>query len=298
MMRTSAMIALAGLLLVPVATFGAQASQTTPQGPAKVPAAQAQPAKPAAPTPQPAKPAAATVAPKPNVIAAERAAAPVPLAARASAAVMVTDASGNAVPGVRVTMTGPVEREGETGRDGVLRLQALKAGAYRLRFEAGAFITLERDVTIKTGAPAEIDVTLDRAPTTPAKAEEPAPAPAVARPAPTAAPDPNAVAEMVSIPDWIEKNLIGRNDPLKETTVGRGSTTVATVVQVRDPIKDRVRPDTDETLYVIAGEGVLSSKGRDISLDAGVLVVVPRGVPYSLERRGRNPLIALSVTGK
>jgi mannose-6-phosphate isomerase-like protein (cupin superfamily) len=309
MMRTSVAIALAGLLSAPVVAAGTQGSQAQPAKPAAPqaqsqaqpakPAApqaqsQAQPAKPAAPQAQPAKPAATTEAPKPPAAPPARAAAAP--AARVSAAVMVTDASGNAIPEVHVSMAGLVDRAGETGRDGVLRLQALKPGSYRLRFEADRFITLERDLTIKAGAPAEIDVVLDRAPNKP---EEPAPVPPPPpRPAPAVAPDPNAAAETMSLPDWIEKNLIGRNDPLKETTVGRGSATLATVVQVRDPIKDRVRPDSDEILYVIAGEGVLRSKGRDMALDAGVLVVIPRGVSYSLERRGRNPLIAVSVTGK
>ena len=68
-------------------------------------------------------------------------------------------------------------------------------------------------------------------------------------------------------------------------------------MQVRDPIKDRVRGDADEMLYVIAGEGVLRAKGR-VDLTAGSFAVVPRGVAYSLERRGRNPLIALSMVSK
>jgi homogentisate 1,2-dioxygenase len=33
-------------------------------------------------------------------------------------------------------------------------------------------------------------------------------------------------------------------------------------------------------------------------LDAGSLAVIPRGVAYTIERRGRNPLIALSIVGK
>ncbi len=212
---------------------------------------------------------------------------------------MVTDQSGTSVPDVQVTVTGPVTREGATGRDGVLRLQGLRPGAYRLRFESRDFVTLERDVAIKAGPLAEIDVALDREPPKPKPAEPEAPtspAPSAGR-APVAA-DPNANVEMVELPDWIERNLIGRSDPLKETTVGKTPVTTATVVQVREPLKDRLHNDADEMLYVIAGEGVLHAKGRDLSLDAGALVVVPRGVGYSIERRGRNPLVALSIVGK
>src|SRR5512133_2665532 len=102
----------------------------------------AQPTQPPAQTPPPtaaAKPQAPPRAPVSST------------AGRASAAVMVTDQSGTGVPDVRVTVTGPVTREGTTARDGTLRLQGLRPGSYRLRFESPDFITLEKDVAIKTG---------------------------------------------------------------------------------------------------------------------------------------------------
>ncbi len=255
-------------------------------------AAGAQPPQP----PAQATPPPSAITPKPQAPPPRAAAS---TAARASAAVVVTDQSGAGIADVRVTVTGPVAREGTTARDGTLRLQALRPGTYRLRFESPDFITLERDVTVKSGPATEVDVALDRAIAKPKPAEPetpPAPAPTAGH-APAAA-DPNATVESVALPDWIERNLIGRSDPVKETTVGKTPVTTATVIQVREPIKDRVRADADEMLYVIAGEGVLRAKGRELTLDAGALVVVPRGVGYSLERRGRNPLIALSIVGK
>jgi mannose-6-phosphate isomerase-like protein (cupin superfamily) len=270
-------------------------------------AAQAPPAKPPAQTPQPAKPPAQASPPAATPVVKPQAQAPAPVpahaaapvAARASIALTVTDLSGTAVADVQVAATGPVPREGVTAHDGSLKLQALKAGNYRLRLESPDFITLERDVTVKAGPPVEVDVALDRAPPKPAP-PPPAPVPAVpsVRSIASASPDPNATVEFVALPDWIEKNLIGRNDPLRETAVGHTAVTTATVVQVRDPIKERGRVDADEMLYVIAGEGTLRAKGRDQALDAGSFVVVPRGVVYSLDRRGRNPLIVLSIVGK
>jgi mannose-6-phosphate isomerase-like protein (cupin superfamily) len=251
-----------------------------------------------------AQPPAGTQATKPPAVAPApapaRAAAPPPAAARGAATLMVTDQSGSSLADVHVKVTGPVDREGTTGRDGVLRLQALKPGTYRMRFSSPDFITLERETTIKVGPPAEIDVALDRAPPRPA---EPSPSQSqtsarVSGTSGTIAADPNATAESVGLPDWIEKNLIGRNDPLKETVVGHTAAATATVVQVREPVKDKVRSDADEMLYVIAGDGVLRSKGHELTLDAGALVVLPRGVSYSIERKGRNPLIALSIVTK
>jgi mannose-6-phosphate isomerase-like protein (cupin superfamily) len=208
----------------------------------------------------------------------------------------VTDLAGEAAAGVHVVLTGPVSREGTTGRDGGLRFQTLRVGAYRLRFESPGFITLERDVAVKAGPPVEVEVSLARAPEPPPPPQTPAPA--APREAAPAVSNASTAIELLSLPDWIEKNLIGRNDPQKETFVGRTTAATARVVQVRDPIKDRARADADEMLYVIAGEGALRANGREYEIAAGSLAVIPRGVSYSLERRGRNPLIALSMVAK
>jgi mannose-6-phosphate isomerase-like protein (cupin superfamily) len=218
---------------------------------------------------------------------------------RVSASLVVTDLAGEPASGVHVVLSGAVSREGSTGRDGGLRFQGLRPGTYRLRFESPDFITMEREVAVKAGAPLDLEVALSRVsekPVVPPPA--PVPAPAAPREGAPVVSNPNAAVDLLSLPDWIEKNLIGRSDSQRETVVGRAPGATALVVQVRDPIKDRVRSDADEMIYVIAGEGVLHSKGRDYMLDAGALAIVPRGVVYSLERRGRNPLIALSIVGK
>ena len=280
-MRTRILLALSALILATAAAAQAQAppqkppAQTVP--PATTAPAQSQP--PAAPKPQ-APPQAAT-------------------AARISMAIAVTDLAGEAAPGVRVALSGPVAREGTTARDGLLRFQTLRAGTYRLRFESPDFVTFEREVTVKAGPLVEVEVTLSRVPEKPAQPPPPpAAVPATPTEAPTVAPSPNATVELLALPDWIERNLIGRSDPQRETVVGRAPGATARVVQVREPIKDRVRSDADEMLYVIAGEGVLRAKGREYGLTAGSFAVVPRGVAYTLERSGRNPLIALSMVSK
>jgi mannose-6-phosphate isomerase-like protein (cupin superfamily) len=212
-------------------------------------------------------------------------------------ALAVTNLVGEAAPGVHVVLTGPVSREGTTGRDGALRFQMLRAGTYRLRFESPEYITLEREVAVKAGPAIEVEVALARVPEKPAP-PPPTPAPDAPPAAEPVAASPNAAFELLSLPDWIERNLIGRSDPQRETVVGQAPAATARVVQVRDPIRERVRPDADEMLYVIAGEGVLRAKGREYDLTAGSFAVLPRGVAYSLERRGRNPLIALSMVTK
>jgi mannose-6-phosphate isomerase-like protein (cupin superfamily) len=238
----------------------------------------------------------APTAAQPPVAAAPRP-APVqsaPVTGRIVLTIEVTDGTGTPLPDVSVSMSGPLARAAVTGKDGSVKLQGIKPGTYRLRFEAASFVTLERDVTVKGVAPSQEDVMLTRAP-----AQPPPPlAPPVSVSPATVRPDPNAIVDLLMLPEWIEKNLVGRSDPLKETMVGRTPGATATVVQVRESIKDRLRIDADEMLYVIAGQGTVRAKGQEQSLDAGAFVVIPRGVTYTLERRGRNPLIALSVVGQ
>jgi len=284
-MRTRVLLALTALTLAMASTAWAQ-TQTPPQKPP------AQTVPPATTTTAPAKvqPPAAPRAQTPSQTAS---------AARVSMVITVTDLAGEAAPGVRAALNGPVAREGTTTRDGLVRFQTLRVGTYRLRLESPDFVTFEREVTVKAGPLVEVEVTLSRVPEKPATPTPP-PAPVEAAPAePAPLPlNPNATVDLLALPDWIERNLIGRSDSQRETVVGRAPGATARVVQVRDPIKDRVRGDADEMLYVIAGEGVLRAKGRAYALTAGSFAVVPRGVAYTLERSGRNPLIALSMVSK
>jgi mannose-6-phosphate isomerase-like protein (cupin superfamily) len=278
--------AMAAILLVAnVITGGVLAQAPVPKPVVQQPPAQA--AKPATPPPQAQPPVSRPPAPQPARSAGSS-------SARGAITLVVTDQVGKTLPDIRVALTGGMSREGTTSRDGALTLEGLRPGTYRLRFEAADFITLEREVTVRTGPAAEVDVALDRAQVKPV-----APPPAAPKDCRAAIPvDPNATVALLGLPDWIQRNLIGRNDPQKEDSVGRTPVLTPTVIQVRDPTRQRGRDDADEILYVIAGEGVLRVGGRDQTLDAGSLAVVPRGVTYTLERRGRNPLIALSVVGK
>jgi mannose-6-phosphate isomerase-like protein (cupin superfamily) len=278
MMNRRVLMALAAILLA------GNVSMSEAQAPAQKPAAQQPLAQAAKPPAQPQPPASR---PQPPRQAASS-------AARAAIVLIVTDMVGKTLPDVRVDLNGPVSRGGMTSRDGALTLDGLRPGTYRLRFEAAGFITLERDVIVKAGPAAEVDVALDPAPMKPV--EPPPPPPQNCRTA--VLPDQNAAAAILELPDWIQRNLIGRTEPQKEASVGRTPVLTPSVIQVRDPTRERGSSDADEILYVIAGEGVLRAAGRDQALDAGSLAVIPRGVVYTLERRGRNPLIALSVVGK
>jgi mannose-6-phosphate isomerase-like protein (cupin superfamily) len=243
-----------------------------------VPAGAQQPAPPAEGTPTPPKPAAPRTTPS-----ASRATTPV--------VVTVTDPSGAPVQGVTVSVTGPVTRAVTTVANGTARVLGMRAGTYRFRLEHARFITLERDVTVRGGAVPEIDVTLSPAPEPPPP-PKPAPPPDDT-PAPAAAPpgDPR----YLSIVDFLDRNLIGGREPIKQDEIGCTASARTTLVQLRDSVKDEARTDADEVIYVVAGEGTLRLGNRDLSLGSSTVAVVPRGTVRGLTKKGRNPLIVLSV---
>ena len=135
----------------------------------------------------------------------------------------------------------------------------------------------------------DVKVTLTPAPEPPPPPQKPAPVPEV-RPAPALNPDP-IVIDMTT---FIEKNYIGRGDskvsPLTCTTGGP-----AVLVQVKEGLAEPARPDADEFLYVIAGEGIGRAAGHDQPLRPGTFMMVPRGVARTLAAAGRAPLVLLSV---
>jgi len=210
--------------------------------------------------------------------------------------IVVNDHSGTALEGVGIGVSGTESRRASTDARG-LAIVPVPPGTYRLRFERERFITLERDVTIGRGQPAKVMVALDAA--LPPPPSPPAPAPAAVplatpEPAPTAAAAAGGPPIHVSIPEFLDKNFIGR-DPLKESVLGCTAGATTRVLQLRDSLALHTHADVDEILYVVAGDGVVRVRDETMMLAPGSLTVIPRGLPHATERRGRNPLIVLST---
>ena len=231
--------------------------------------------------PAPAKPAPAQTP--------ARAPAPRPRATPPTGVIVRTN-SGDAVEGVRVTVSGGTGLQAQTDAKGMSAI-TVPAGSYRFRFEHEGFITLERDVTVRAGQPTEVVVALDMAlaPPPPPPAPEPPPPPPAPESVVASGPPAN-----LSIPQFLEKNYIGR-DPLKESVVGCTAAATTRILQLRDSLAAHTHDDLDEMLYVVAGEGVIRVNDEMLTISPGSLTVIPRGQPHSTEQRGRNPLILLST---
>jgi hypothetical protein len=204
--------------------------------------------------------------------------------------IRIADPGGLPLQGVTVTATGALDREGSSLPSGLVRFLNMRGGDYRLRFAHPRFVLLERDVTMRPGTPLSIDVTLSKA------EDEPEPEkPAAPPPAPAAVNAPAGEPRSVAVVDFVERNFISGRDPLKEDQLGCTASAKTSLIQVRDPLPDRALADADEVIYVVAGEGTLRLGNRDVPLSATTLAVVPRGTARGVTRKGRNPLIFVSV---
>jgi len=272
---------------------GGMAAQSQP-APAPKPATQQPPPKPTtppvtqAPAPKPADPAGATTpAPAPR-----RAAAP-PATSRAGMAITITDAGGGTLGGVRVAADGPTARNGETNGSGQVNFPGMLAGVYRLRFEGDGVVSFEKEVTVKAGQVLAVDVML-----TPAKKTPPPPAPAPVAPPPpvTAKSGPAGQPQQVSVPRVLEGDFVGKN-PRRESLLSCSGSTRTTMLQINQPMPERMYADADVVYYVIGGEGIMRLDGKESKLALNDFVSIPRGGSHSFERRGNRTLILLSVLG-
>jgi mannose-6-phosphate isomerase-like protein (cupin superfamily) len=203
--------------------------------------------------------------------------------------VVVRDFSGTLLADVHIIINGPKTIEATTDKLGAAKT-ALADGSYRFHFERDGFVALERDVAIRAGKPAEIDVALTAAPPPP----PPPPPPPAPASKPLTAVAPGGPPVIVSIPAFLEKNFIGR-DPLKESVLGCTPDVTTRLLQLHDALAAHTHADLDEVLYVVAGDGVVRVQERQTPIGAGSLTVIPRNLSHEIERRGKNPLILLSM---
>jgi mannose-6-phosphate isomerase-like protein (cupin superfamily) len=238
---------------------------------------------PAQTPPAPAPPA--TAKPRPRAPAA---------AATAVLTVTVNDPTGAPLSDVKVSATGPVEREGSTTAMGQVRMLGVRAGTYRLRFEKDGFYTFEKEVAWRAGTPPPTaEATLTPAPPPPPPPEPPKPEPA---PAPVAPDYPAGKPASLSVPDYIERNHITTKEPRKENLIGCSGGAQTWLWQVRDPWTDRSHDAAELMLYVVGGEGTVALGGRDIQVEAGTYLLIPRGTTYSVSKRGRAAALYLLAT--
>jgi hypothetical protein len=203
-----------------------------------------------------------------------------------SVRIAVRDQDGTSLSEVRLVLSGAGTGAFVTGGAGTMVVPDLKDGAYRLRCEREGFITLEREFTVRGGAYSQIDVVLNSAPPPPPK-----PAP---EPAPPAAIPPGGRPVTLSVVDYLDRNLIGR-EPVKQSILACNPLETVRLLQMREGVAQHVHEGGDEVIYVVAGEGTVRIGEAATPVRAGSLVVVTNGTGHAFERGGKNPLIVVST---
>jgi len=203
-----------------------------------------------------------------------------------SVRIAVRDQDGTSLPGVRLLLSGAGTGAFVTSGAGTMVVPELKDGVYRLRCEREGFITLEREFAVRAGTYGQIDVVLNLAPPPP---PEPAP-----EPAPPAVIPPGGPPVTISVVDFLDRNLIGR-EPLKESILACNPLETVRLLQMREGVAPHVHENSDEIIYVVAGEGTVRIGDAATPVRAGSLVVVTSGTGHAFERAGKNPLIVVST---
>jgi hypothetical protein len=199
----------------------------------------------------------------------------------------VKDQAGERLSGVHLVLSGAGTGEFTTGGAGTAFVPNLQDGVYRLRCEHEGFITLEREFTVKAGTLSPVEVVLNPAPPPPPPppAPEPPPPPAMA---------PSGPPVTMSIVDFLDRNIIGR-EPFKESLLACKPLETVRLLQMREAVARHVHDRADEIIYVVAGEGAVRLGEETMTVKAGSLVVVPNGTAHAFERRGKNPFIVMST---
>ena len=219
--------------------------------------------------------------------------APAAPAARSGMAVTVTDPRGIVIPDVHVEVLGVSDRRGDTSANGQLNFTAMQAGTYRLRFTGDAVIAFEKEVTLRAGQIADLDIILNPAPKAPEPAAPPPPPPPPPPPAPPAV-GPSGKPLTLSVPDLLEKDFVG-SQPRRETLLSCSGNSRTTMIQLNMPMPERLYDAADITYYVVAGEGSVRMGGQETRLATNAFVSVPRATPHSFARTGRRPLILMAT---
>ena len=90
-------------------------------------------------------------------------------------------------------------------------------------------------------------------------------------------------------------NPLGPGENIKITTLGQGQGASHHIVQIRDRESPHLHKAHDGTVIVLQGRGYLMMDTRRITLTAGDIVHIPRGVPHYYVNTDLEPTVAFVI---
>ena len=212
-----------------------------------------------------------------------------PARAATTVDVLVTDRRGRPLPSAHVVIDGVSEREGNTDTAGRIVFRNMTPGAYKMLVARDAYITFEKEFEIRTGR-RSLKVSAALSPTSSLAVGVPKTTPERLKPTPEPGP------QIVSIPALAEKHSVGASN-VKESPLGCSVATGARLIQVGESLSDEAHAGAEQMIYVVAAEGELTVNGKTEHVKPGMFSIIPRETAYALGRRGRKPVVLLSVVG-
>ena len=83
--------------------------------------------------------------------------------------------------------------------------------------------------------------------------------------------------------------------PRRETLLSCSGNERAAMIQLNEPMPERLYENADAIYYVLGGEGTLMLNGKEMKLGLNGFASVPRGTSHSFSKRGNRLLVLLSV---
>ena len=90
-------------------------------------------------------------------------------------------------------------------------------------------------------------------------------------------------------------NPLGPGENIKITTLGQGQGASHHIVQIRDRESPHLHKAHDGTVIMVRGRGYLMMDTRRITLTAGDIVHIPRGVPHYYVNTDLEPTVAFVI---
>jgi mannose-6-phosphate isomerase-like protein (cupin superfamily) len=146
-------------------------------------------------------------------------------------------------------------------------------------------------VVVRAGQVSDVDVSLSPAPA-PKIIEKPAPALPPGPVTPAAGPKGEPVTHAIG--ELLEKEYVGKQ-PRRETLLSCSGNERASMIQLNEPMPERLYENADAIYYVLGGEGTLMLNGKETRLGLNGFASVPRGTSHSFMKRGNRLLVLLSV---
>lgn len=99
----------------------------------------------------------------------------------------------------------------------------------------------------------------------------------------------------VDLANMIAENPLGPNENFKLTTLGQSQGASHHMVQIRDRESPHLHQGHDATVIMVRGRGYLIMDTRRITLSAGDIVHIPRGVPHYYVNSDLHPTVAFVI---